>query len=162
MLNGKPLCIELFCGTFGWSAGWLEMGGTVVGYDIEHLPHHGPVPNGASLVIQDVLTIDGARFKDADLLLCSPPCTEFSYMAMPWSRAKQIAKALRGQGDFPEGYKGSRTVAELTALFDACFRIQREAIAAAGHHIPCAERILGSDGHGQTSGAFTSGAMSRR
>ena len=39
-------------------------------------------------------------------------------------------------GDFPDGYTGSRTLAELTALFDACFRIQREAIEAAGHHIP--------------------------
>ena len=57
-------------------------------------------------------------------------------MAMPWSRAKQIAAALRGKGEFPEGYTGSRTVKELTALFDACFRIQREAIEAAGHFIP--------------------------
>ena len=31
---------------------------------------------------------------------------------------------------------GSRTVAELTALFDACFRIQREASEAAGRYIP--------------------------
>ena len=38
---------------------------------------------------------------------------------MPWSRAKQIAAALRGEGDFPEGYRGSRTLAELTALFVA-------------------------------------------
>ena len=57
-------------------------------------------------------------------------------MAMPWSRAKQIRRALRGEGDFPEGYTGSRTVAELTALFDACFRIQAEASEAAGRHIP--------------------------
>ena len=57
-------------------------------------------------------------------------------MAMPWSRAKQIRRALRGEGDFPEGYTGSRTVADLTALFDACFRIQAEASEAAGRHIP--------------------------
>ena len=57
-------------------------------------------------------------------------------MAMPWTRAKQIRRALRGEGDFPEGYTGSRTVADLTALFDACFRIQAEASEAAGHHIP--------------------------
>lgn len=63
-------------------------------------------------------------------------CQEFSYMAMPWTRAKQIAKALRGEGEFPDGYTGSRTVADLTALFDACFRIQREASEAAGRHIP--------------------------
>lgn len=62
----KPLCIELFCGTFGWSAGWLELGGRAVGFDIEHLPHHGPVPNDAELVLQDVLTLHGRQFKIAD------------------------------------------------------------------------------------------------
>ena len=57
-------------------------------------------------------------------------------MAMPWSRAKQIAGALRGRNDFPDNYRGSRTILELTTLFDACFRIQREACEAAGRHIP--------------------------
>ena len=57
-------------------------------------------------------------------------------MAMPWSRGKQIRRALLGEDEFPSGYKGSRTKAQLTALFDACFRIQREAIEAAGHFIP--------------------------
>jgi hypothetical protein len=63
-------------------------------------------------------------------------------MAMPWTRGKQIAAALQGtrmkfgRPDFPEPYTGSRTVEQLTALFDACFRIQREASEAAGRHIP--------------------------
>jgi len=48
-------------------------------------------------------------------------------MAMPWSRAKAIAADYRS---------GKRDVKQLTALFDACFRIQREASEAAGHHIP--------------------------
>ena len=132
----KPLCIELFAGTMSWSAGWLELGGYAVGFDIEHLPHHGPVPRGADLVLQDVATLHGAQFKDASLILASPPCPEFSYMAMPWSRGKQIRAALQGRGEFPESYGGSRTVEELTALFRACFRIQREASEAAGRHIP--------------------------
>lgn len=67
-------------------------------------------------------------------------------MAMPWTRAKQIGRALRSNGDFPEGFKGSRTRAELTALFDACFRIQREASEAAGHHIPLVvENVRGAE-----------------
>jgi hypothetical protein len=57
-------------------------------------------------------------------------------MAMPWRRAKQIAAALRGDAEFPSGYRGSKTIKELTALFDCCFRIQREASEAAGRHIP--------------------------
>jgi hypothetical protein len=98
------------------------------------------------LVIQDVLTIHGSQFKNAALIVASPPCQEYSYMAMPWSRAKQIARALRGQDTFPEGYTGSRTIAELTALFDACFRIQREASEAAGRHIPMVvENVRGAE-----------------
>lgn len=81
----------------------------------------------AQLVIQDVLTLHGSQFKDAALIVASPPCQEYSYMAMPWSRAKAIAAEYRS---------GARDVKKLTALFDACFRLQREAIEAAGHFIP--------------------------
>src|SRR3990167_7886929 len=123
----KPLAIDLFCGCFGWSAGWLELGGYVVGFDLEHLPHHGAVPKGADLVIQDVLSLHGRQFKDVALIVASPPCQEFSYMAMPWSRAKAKRAAILAD---PSERK------RLTALFDACFRIQREAIEAAGHFIP--------------------------
>lgn len=133
MLNGKPLCIELFCGMFGWSAGWLEMGGRVIGFDLEHLPHHGLVPDGASLVLQDVLTLHGAQFKDAEVLLASPPCVKYSWLAMPWSRSKdpnnsKAAKALR---------KKWETEGPDNRLFDACFRIQREAIYARRLELRC-------------------------
>lgn len=131
----KPLAIDLFAGLGGWTDGLLSAGWRVIGFDIER-HEYGEQRYPAQLVLQDVLTIDGAQFRDADLIVASPPCQEFSYMAMPWSRAKQIARALRGEDEFPDGYRGSRTVAELTALFDACFRIQREASAAAGRHIP--------------------------
>jgi hypothetical protein len=78
-------------------------------------------------VVQDVLTLHGAQFKDADLIVASPPCQFFSYTAMPWSRAKALAAEVRAS---PE------RLAKERALFDACFRIQREACAAAGRHIP--------------------------
>ena len=81
----------------------------------------------AQLVLQDVLTLHGSQFKDVALIVASPPCQEYSYMAMPWSRAKAIEADYRS---------GKRDVKKLTALFDACFRIQREAIEAAGHFIP--------------------------
>ena len=132
----KPLCIELFAGTFGWSQGWHELGGYTVGFDIEHQPYHGPVPKGDDLVLQDVLTLHGSQFKDASLILASSPCQAYSYMAMPWSRAKQVARALRGEDVFPDGYEGYRTIAELNALFEAPRRIQREASEAAGRYIP--------------------------
>jgi C-5 cytosine-specific DNA methylase len=131
----KPLMIDLFAGLGGWADGGLAEGYDVVGFDIERHAY-GDHKYPAQLVLQDVLTLYGSQFKDVDLIVASPPCQEFSYMAMPWKRAKQIARALRGQDEFPQDYAGSRTVAELTALFDACFRIQREASEAAGKHIP--------------------------
>jgi len=141
----NPLAIDLFCGLGGWTSGLLAESYDVVGFDIERHAY-GEHRYPAQLVVQDALTLHGSQFKDATLIVASPPCQEFSYMAMPWKRAKQIAKALRGEGEFPDGYTGSRTVAELTRLFDACFRIQREASKAAGHHIPMVvENVRGAE-----------------
>ena len=131
----QPVAIDLFCGLGGWTDGLLAEGYRVIGYDIE-AHEYGEQRYPGELVLADVMSLDGAQFKDAALIVASPPCQEYSYMAMPWSRAKQIARALRGEGDFPDPYTGSRTVEQLTALFNASFRIQREASAAAGRHIP--------------------------
>jgi len=122
----RPLAIDLFCGLGGWTEGLLAEGYDVVGFDIErHV--YGEHRYPAQLVVQDVLTLHGSQFKNAALIVASPPCQEYSYMAMPWSKAKAKAAEYRA---------GKRDVNELNALFDACFRIQREACEAAGRHIP--------------------------
>jgi hypothetical protein len=131
----RPLAVDLCCGLGGWTEGLLSEGWRVRGYDIE-AHEYGDERYPGELVLKSILDLHGSEVADADLIVASPPCTEYSYMAMPWTRARQIARALRGEGDFPPGYKGSRTVAELNALFDACFRIQREASEAKGEPVP--------------------------
>ena len=125
-MSAKPLAIDLFCGLGGWTEGLLAEGWEVNGVDIER-HEYGEHIYPAKLILADVLTLHGSQFKDADLIVASPPCQEYSYMAMPWSRAKALAADYRS---------GKRDVKQLTALFDACFRIQREACEAAGRHIP--------------------------
>jgi len=111
-----PLAIDLFCGLGGWTEGLLAEGYNVIGFDIER-HEYGDAKYPAQMVIQDVLTLHGRQFKDAALIVASPPCHAYSYRAMPWKRAKALPP--------PDN-----------SLFDACFRIQREAIEASGHFIP--------------------------
>jgi hypothetical protein len=122
----SALAIDLFCGLGGWTDGLLAEDYDVMGFDIEN-HKYGDLRYPGKLVLQDVRTLHGSRFKDAALIVASPPCQEYSYMAMPWKRAKKIVEEYRS---------GIRDVKKLNELFDTCFRIQREACEAAGHYIP--------------------------
>ena len=106
-----PLAIDLYCGLGGWAEGFLSEGFDVIGFDIEHMPYPG------QLVLQDVRTLHGSQFRNAAVIVASPPCQAYSYRAMPWKRAKALPPPSN-------------------ELFDACFRIRKEACEAAGRHIP--------------------------
>ena len=111
----KPLAIELFAGLHGWGEGLASEGWRVVAFDLVDMCAfcEVPRPTGIDFVIQDVLTLSGRQFKDADLIVSSSPCQEFSYRAMPFKRAKAMPPPENG-----------------VALFNAQFKIQREAIEA--------------------------------
>ena len=112
----RPLAIDLFCGLGGWTEGLLAEGFDVVGFDIER-HEYGAHRYPGRLVIQDVQTLHGSQFKNAALIVASPPCPGYSYRAMPWKRAKALPP--------PDN-----------TLFESCFRIQREASEAASRHVP--------------------------
>jgi len=127
-VNIPPFAIDLFCGLGGWTEGLLAEGYDVVGFDIER-HRYGDHRYPAQLVVQDVLTLHGSQFRDAALIVASPPCQEYSYMAMPWKRAKAKAAAIRADTTGAE-------LERLNRLFNTCLRIQFEASLAAGRHIP--------------------------
>jgi len=118
-LSKKPLCIDMYAGLFGWGTAFAAEGFRVIGFDLEDMSRKFeiPRPDGCELVLQDIRTLHGSQFRDATVIVASPPCQAYSYRAMPWKRAKSLPPPSN-------------------ELFDACFRIQREACEAARHHIP--------------------------
>ena len=110
-----PIVYDLYCGLGGWSEAFLAEGYECIGFDIEaHDYGTGGYPG--KLILRDVRSIHGSELKDAAVIVASPPCQAYSYRAMPWKRAKALPP--------PDN-----------TLFNECFRIQREASEAAGHHV---------------------------
>jgi len=122
----RPLAIDLFCGLGGWAEGFLSEGWDVIGFDVER-HDYGTGGYPGQLVLQDVTTLHGSQFRNADVIVASPPCQAYSYRAMPWKRAKAL-----GPPD--------------NTLFETCFRLQREASEAAGRYIPLiVENVRGAE-----------------
>lgn len=102
----KPLAIDLYCGLGGWAEGFLSEGYEVIGFDIER-HDYGTGRYPGQLVLQDVTTLNGSQFKDAAVIVASPPCQEFSY----WHQFSWKA---------PNPEHG-------IALFKKCFEIAKDA-----------------------------------
>jgi hypothetical protein len=154
-MDDKPICCDLYSGLGGWAEGFISEGYHCRGFDIEaHDYGSGGYPG--ELIIRDVRSIHGSECKDAAVIVASPPCQEPSYRAMPWKRARALSPEEVGIPD-PEWWdkpESKMSHVELLSwrvwqrdyprpdpklfieLFNSCFRIQREAIEAAGHYIP--------------------------
>ena len=68
--------LDLFCGKGGWSVPFIEDGDEVWGIDIKNYDYPG------NLIQEDIRNLDGYGFSDMDLIIGSPPCTEFSHAKM--------------------------------------------------------------------------------
>jgi hypothetical protein len=126
----KPLVFDLFCGLGGWSSAFISEGYRAVGFDIEaHDYGNGGYPG--DLVLRDVRSICGAdlvkQYGIPACIVASPPCQEFSYMAMPWTKAKKKEQEILSD---------PKEQVRLTDLFNQCFRIQREVSEAAQRYVP--------------------------
>jgi hypothetical protein len=134
----RPLCIDLFCGLGGWAEGFLAEGYDVVGFDIER-HDYGTGGYPGQLVLQDVLTLHGSQFRNAAVIVASPPCQAYSYMAMPWQRAKREIAWQNWQRTSPWW-----TDRSLNDRFAACFRIAEEAgVPLVVENVRGAERWVG-------------------
>lgn len=65
--------LDLFCGLGGWSIPFVEDGDEVIGVDITNFKEYP-----GQLILQDVRTLEGNKFKDFDVIIGSPPCRDFS------------------------------------------------------------------------------------
>lgn len=91
----KPIVFDLFAGLFGWGEAFSDAGYRVIGFDCEdQFKNFGKqIPENCELILRDVRSISGAdlvrEYGVPAVLFASPPCQEFSYMAMPWAKAKE-------------------------------------------------------------------------
>lgn len=156
----KPLVIDLYCGLGGWTEAFLAEGWDAIGFDIER-HNYGTGGYPGQLVLQDVCTLHGAQLVDADCLVASSPCQEFSYRAMPWKRAKaQVPEVLPDWWTKAEGQMNAEELAAWKQwrqrnpadppvlginLFWQAFRIQQELFEACGRYVPLiAENVRGA------------------
>ena len=78
--------IDLYCGLGGWAKGLIDAGHRITGYDIVDFSKEYP----GSFVQCDLLTY--SKFPEQiDVIVASPPCTEFSKASFPksWTSVKK-------------------------------------------------------------------------
>lgn len=76
--------LDLCCGLGGWSVGFAAEGWECVGCDIADFSKEYP----GRFFQADLLTWEGWREFQFNLVVASPPCEEYSRWDMPWTRAR--------------------------------------------------------------------------
>lgn len=82
MANEKVV-VDLFCGKFGWSQGFVQRGWKCIGIDL--VAPKGDVPEGCEFIQADVMTVTAAKLIDLGAIfgVASSPCEQFSVFGMP-------------------------------------------------------------------------------
>jgi site-specific DNA-cytosine methylase len=68
------ICLDLFCGMGGWSIGFYREGYTCIGIDIVDVGYP------YTLILEDIHNFHPNPNIRADVIVASPPCTEFSVL----------------------------------------------------------------------------------
>jgi len=84
--------LDLFCGMGGWSEGFAMEGFECVGVDVVNVGYP------YQLVLADVETLNGKRFKDFDVIVGSPPCRDFSKLAVCFGKKWKNPPDPMGKG----------------------------------------------------------------
>ena len=101
------IILDLYCGLGGWATGLIEEGHRVTGYDIRDFSIGYP----GEFVRADLL--DFNDFPAADIIVASPPCTDFSKASFPgtWKSVQRFPPDIQGAKRlFQRVYEIVRTV----------------------------------------------------
>ena len=82
-MSAKNVCLDLFAGLGGFSQAFEESEDWVV-VEVEIDESHNPD------IQADIMDLEPSDLPDADVVLASPPCTQFSPMA--WSHEQQFTR----------------------------------------------------------------------
>ena len=99
------IILDLYCGLGGWATGFVENGHHVIGYDIVDFSNDYP----GNFIRADLLTLND--FPAADVIVASPPCTDFSKSSFP----KTWKSVQRYPPDIPQALKLFNRVYEIVS-----------------------------------------------
>ena len=82
-----PVLLDLCCGLGGWTRGFQAVGYECHGYDVKDWGYPGTLH---LYDIRDTQPIIDMWRSKVDVIVASPPCTEFTVRDLPWSRNKGL------------------------------------------------------------------------